>query len=374
MRAGIIAGSIAALVAVLVSLPLHAPSDTLFNSISVTAAALIAGLAAAAIWNATKSRDGGTRAYAVIWVSVIVAILGMSVAGETQFKRMAEFVAPLAVTVGLIAGVGVPLIDRRTTDARWPPAAVLVASLVVGAALVGQGDEQSGRLSLPAPASTVGLTVTAASTSPTATATLAVPAAGTAQRTASATAAPAAAPVNIENRDDLAGVTFVVGEGSEATFTVNEKLQRLPLPNDAVMRTEALVGSVYLDGWPTVIEIDLHELTSDQSRRDGYVRNRMFQSEPVARFVVDALPVLPDDYAPGEVFEADVTGLLTIDGVERSVTFEIEARLNGDVLFVVGRLQFTWDDFEIRPPNVSIVQVQDDVAAEVLIVARATRD
>ena len=365
-----IAGSIAALVAVLLSLPLHAPSDTIFNSVSVTAAALIAGLAAATIWNATKSWDGGTRAYAVIWVAVIAATLGMAVVGGTQLERMVEFVGPLAVTVGLIAGVGVPLIDRRTTDARWLPAAALVASLAFGAALVGQGDEQSGRLSLPARASTVA----AASASPTATVTVAAPAAATAEPSVIATAAPAAAPVSIEDRDDLDGVRFVVGEGSEATFTVNEKLSRLPLPNDAVLRTESLVGSVYLDGRSTVVEIDLHELTSDQNRRDGYVRNRMFQSDPVARFVVDVLPALPEDYAPGEVFEAEVTGSLTIDGVERAAIFEIEARLDGDVLFVLGQMQFTWDDFEIRPPSVATVQVQDDIAAEVLIVARGTRD
>ena len=100
----------------------------------------------------------------------------------------------------------------------------------------------------------------------------------------------------------------------------------------------------------------------------------MFQGDSIARLVVDALPPLPKNYAPGEVFEADVTGSLTIDGVERPVTFEIEARLDGDVLFVLGRMQITWDDFEIRPPNTTTVQVQDEIAAEILIAARATRD
>ena len=68
------------------------------------------------------------------------------------------------------------------------------------------------------------------------------------------------------------GVTFTVGEGSEATFTVEEKFARVTLPNDAVMRTTALSGEMHLDGRPSVIEIDLHRLSSDQSRRDGYVR------------------------------------------------------------------------------------------------------
>ena len=78
------------------------------------------------------------------------------------------------------------------------------------------------------------------------------------------------------------GVTFLVGEGSEATFTVGERLVRLPLPNDAVMRTMALSGEVYMDGRPSVIEIDLHQLSSDQDLRDSWVRNRMFPNDPIA--------------------------------------------------------------------------------------------
>ena len=72
------------------------------------------------------------------------------------------------------------------------------------------------------------------------------------------------------------GVTFVVSEGSEATFTVTEKLASLSLPNDAVMRTASLSGEVRLDGEASVFEIDLHSLSSDQANRDRYVQTRMF--------------------------------------------------------------------------------------------------
>ena len=52
MRAGIIAGSATAVAAVLLSLPLHAPSDTLFNSASVAAGAVAAGVIAGLLWGA----------------------------------------------------------------------------------------------------------------------------------------------------------------------------------------------------------------------------------------------------------------------------------------------------------------------------------
>ena len=63
--------------------------------------------------------------------------------------------------------------------------------------------------------------------------------------TSSPTEPPPAEPGSYE------GVTYVVGEGSEATFTVEEKLSSLPLPNDAVVRTTALSGEVHFDGRPS---------------------------------------------------------------------------------------------------------------------------
>ena len=49
IRTGLLAGSATAVVATLVSLPLHSPTDTLFNSATVTLGALAAALAAGVI-------------------------------------------------------------------------------------------------------------------------------------------------------------------------------------------------------------------------------------------------------------------------------------------------------------------------------------
>ena len=162
------------------------------------------------------------------------------------------------------------------------------------------------------------------------------------------------------------GVTFAVGQGSEATFTVEEKFARVTLPNDAVMRTTALSGQVHLDGRPSVVEIDLHRLSSDQSRRDGYVRTRMFPNDPIATFTLDDATPLPAGFTEGEPVTAQVTGQLQIRGVQAPVTFDVEARDDGDVIFILGRTSFVWDDFQIPPPNIAgFVQVVDEVRVEV---------
>lgn len=164
------------------------------------------------------------------------------------------------------------------------------------------------------------------------------------------------------------GVVFLVSEGSEATFTVTEKLARLSLPNDAVMRTTVLAGEVRLDGGPTVIELDLHSMTSDQGNRDRYVRTRMFGDYPTATFTVPSVSELPDGFADGEEVTAQVEGSLEIRGINVPLVFDIEARDDGDRVFILGRTTFTWDDMQITPPVVGPVQsIEDEVRVEVLL-------
>ena len=169
---------------------------------------------------------------------------------------------------------------------------------------------------------------------------------------------------------EVEGVTFLVGMGSEATFTVREKLANLPLPNDAVMRTTALSGEVHFDGRPSVITIDLHQLGSDQERRDRYVRERMFPNDPIATFTLPAAGPLPEEFTDGETATGQVTGQLGIRGFQAPVAFEIEARDDGDVLYILGRTTFTWEDLGLTAPNLSFVQVEDEVHVEILIAAR----
>ncbi len=69
---------------------------------------------------------------------------------------------------------------------------------------------------------------------------------------------------------------------------------------------------------------------------------------------------------------ATVNGTLAINGAERPIAFAVEARLDGTTLNVLGQTTFVWKDFDLASPSLSgIVQVQDRVAVEVLLAARA---
>ena len=164
------------------------------------------------------------------------------------------------------------------------------------------------------------------------------------------------------------GVTFVVSEGSEATFTVTEKLASLSLPNDAVMRTVSLSGEVRLDGGASVFEIDLHSLSSDQANRDRYVQTRMFGGYPTATLTVPSVSDIPEGFAEGSEVETQVSGSLEIRGITVPLVFDIEARDDGDRVVILGRTTFTWQQLDITPPKAGpVTSIEDEVRVEVLL-------
>ena len=363
MLIGLLSGAIAAILAALLSLPLHSPDDALFNTATVTIGALVAGVVAGGLRRALTP-----RAFAIAWGAAFVAVVAGLAAGESTFQRMLAFGLPTAAVVFSVTGLGVSLLRHRALPKMPAIAATAVGvAVTIGLGLSGQGDAASGALSLP---------VTAAATaSVTATATAAANASGTAGAapTASATAPSARGvdglPARFDTQADLKHVTFAIGEGSQATFTVNEKLAQFPLPNDAVMRSTALTGDIRLDGRPSTITLDLLRLSSDQPRRDNFMR-QVFRAHPAAVLTIPSISALPDRYEAGQTVKQTVRGMLAINGVERPITFEIEARVDGTVLNVLGKTSFSWKDFDIPPPNTPTVQVQDRVAVEVLIAGR----
>ncbi len=182
--------------------------------------------------------------------------------------------------------------------------------------------------------------------------------------TAGSGATPSPSPPDTSEGDSL---VFEVTGDSEATFTVTEQLSRLPAPNDAVLRTSAITGEVRLDGDPFDLEIDLHALISDQSRRDDYVRNDLFPNQPSATINFDGIASVPAGLQGGDEITTSATGTVNVNGADAEITFEIESRLDGDTLFVLGRADFVWADFGMTAPVSQFFVVEDEVRVEVLL-------
>ena len=367
MFIGLLSGAIAAILAALLSLPLHSPDDVFFNTASVTIGALLAGVVAGALRRALPQRT-----FLIAWTVAFAAVLAGLVIADTTVERMLSFGAPIAALTFAVTGAGVVMLP--TMGIPRPPmvagaAAIVAAALGLG--LAGQGDAESGALALPpAPTTTV------AASNPSGSTTTTTPATGTATGGSTGAAAATAPrgtdglPTRYATQADLKGVTFVVGEGSQATFTVTEKLAQLSLPNEAVMKDTALTGDIRLDGRESKITIDLLKLSSDQANRDRFVRNTVFSKIPTAVLTVPALTGLPARYEAGQVVKQTVNGTLAINGIEKPIAFDVEARMDGTTLNVLGKTAFLWKDFNMTAPATPTVSVQDRVAVEVLLVSK----
>ena len=390
MIAGLTAGAIAAIVAALVSLPLRSPLDNVFNSATVAAAALIVGILSGLLWSRLGPGPNGARNYGAALALVLVTVIVAAVVVNIWLERMIVFTIPLAVIAFVLSGLLTLALTRLSGAAANLTAAVcLIAAVAVGGGLVTQGDAESGNLALPervespTPAPTPGPTVTVqtatATTPPTDvpanTPAVTRPAASApakgATQTQPPTSPPAATPTSQPVPDEPeSGARYVVGEGSEITFTVEEELRNVPLPFDVVIRTTELSGEINVDGQPSSLSVDLHTLVSDQQFRDSYIRSRMFPDHPVATFTVESVGELPPEFSEGEQFERQAAGTLNVNGRDVPMTFELEVRNDGNVLNVLGRTSFTWEQLDIPVPTATrVVYVADEVLVQVLVIA-----
>ena len=150
VRGALIAGALSAVVAALVSLPLHSPHDALLNSASVTWGVLLLALVSGLVWRRLSRGPGALLRFAVVMAVGFLVWVAVAFAAGTMLTRMVSFSVPLAAIA--FAGIAVltPLLSRTPLVARWPVVVVaLVIAAAVGIGFAGQGDQESGRLVLP---------------------------------------------------------------------------------------------------------------------------------------------------------------------------------------------------------------------------------
>ena len=169
----------------------------------------------------------------------------------------------------------------------------------------------------------------------------------------------------------------VAPSGNVARYRVREQLMGRDLPNNAVGETREVSGALAFDDKGALVPsgsrltVRTGTFKSDSDRRDGYVRNRLLQSEqhPTVELAPAAARGLPASFATaggtaGPV-TFDLTGDLTIRGVTKPTTWKVTARRAGDVVTGTATTKFTFADFSITPPKVPIVlSVADTIGLE----------
>ncbi len=174
------------------------------------------------------------------------------------------------------------------------------------------------------------------------------------QPTGASTETPAATPTEKPARadGDLTGVWTLSDRGeSFAGYRVQEQLSNIGA-NTAVGRTSTIEATLEFDGDAIInveITVDLTQLQSDDSRRDGQLRRRGLETNrfPTANFTLTepiALDGVPEEGVP---IAATAIGDFTLHGVTRSVEMPIEGQLTDGLVVVIGSLEVDFADYGI---------------------------
>lgn len=159
--------------------------------------------------------------------------------------------------------------------------------------------------------------------------------------------------------------TFTLDDatGSFAGFRVEEELARIGAFT-AVGRTGDVSGTVeVIDDHAERAEfkVGLASLQTDDSRRDRAVRQALNTDEhPFATFTLAEVMHLEGGAEFEGPFTFDVEGDFTVNGITRSISAQIQTQLVGSVIVVVGSFEVTFEDYDIRIPQVPIVLSAED--------------
>lgn len=173
--------------------------------------------------------------------------------------------------------------------------------------------------------------------------------------------------------------TIVQGE-SEADYYVGETLASIGVPSTANGKTEDISGTFYLTADGLALDtsqtssftVDVSTLQSDEDRRDNRVRDALETGTyPTATFVAESIDGVPATVEDGQTYEFTLTGTLTLHGVERTVTWAVEATRQQNVISAIATLDFQFADYDITPPDIGgFVSVEDGGTLQAVIIAQ----
>ncbi len=174
--------------------------------------------------------------------------------------------------------------------------------------------------------------------------------------------------------------TWTVGATSKATVRVRVQLVGVNLPSDAVLAATGATGTFVLkdDGTfssDSKITFDLTTLASDNRNRDDFVKMDTLQTRqfPKAEFVPTKTSGLVLPMPASGDFTFKLTGLMTLHGKTKEVTFDVSAKRSGNELTATATAAPAWKfaNFGMSAPSVPfrVVSIVDEIRVTVDLVA-----
>lgn len=162
-----------------------------------------------------------------------------------------------------------------------------------------------------------------------------------------------------------------IASGSKVYWSVTTSKETVNFVNEAVTGawtvnlndTAAMTGEGVLD---------MTALDSGNSQRDGHVKDRADLLEvstyPQAKFNTQSFSSLPAEWKEGTAVPLATTGILTVKGKEKEVTFDGEAMYRGGNLLLSGTTKVTFDDFGMTSPHTVLLDTENELTVQLELV------
>lgn len=184
-----------------------------------------------------------------------------------------------------------------------------------------------------------------------------------------ADAAPAASAVAPE---ELNG-EWNIAEGSKVYWSVTTSRETVNFVNEGVQGswTVNVSDSAAMKGEGRV---DMSRLDSGNAQRDEHVKQADFFDVavyPEAVFTATSFSALPAEWTEGTSVPVEMTGTMTVRGVEKEVVFQTEAAYSGGQLMLSGTTTVTFSDFGLTNPHSIVLETENELEVRLeLILAK----
>jgi polyisoprenoid-binding protein YceI len=178
---------------------------------------------------------------------------------------------------------------------------------------------------------------------------------------------------NDGNSGGLAGTWNLVAGASFAGYRVQEELVGIG-SQTAVGRTSVVSGTLQFDGKQiTSVDVtaDMTKLASDKSMRDGQLRNQgiEYSKFPTSTFKLSSPITITEVPAAGTSVKQSITGALTLHGVTKTITMDVEGVIKDGKLVVVGSTPIKFADYNIgKPQGASVLSIADNGVMELQLI------
>jgi polyisoprenoid-binding protein YceI len=179
--------------------------------------------------------------------------------------------------------------------------------------------------------------------------------------------------------------TVQVGDDTTAGFRIEESFAGGLADHTAVGRSDQVTGSIVVDGNQVSegsfnVDLTAIEFTDDPglpvANRVRAMEDRGLETSkfPDATFEITEPATFEGDPLGGETVTAEVTGNLTLHGVTNTVTFAVEAKVDGATLRIATAdpVPVVLADYDMTPPSGGpIAEVSEEGSFEFLVVLTA---